>query len=259
MARALAHSSLLLALVASPAAAQWGRDGYTADRRATISTASASRIGIQAHAGSLRIEGRAGLAEVRAHGTARASSRDILESVRIRAERSGSVVTIVVETPERLRDREWAALDLVVEVPRELALTVEDGSGDVEIRDVGALELHDGSGGVTIEGLGGSLRLVDGSGELHVSGVRGDVEIEDGSGETIVRDVRGTVRIDDGSGELDVRDVGRDVVLARKGSGDVTVSRVRGDLRADRSARRRLRYSEIGGRVDVPAREGRRW
>lgn len=248
-------AALLLALVASPAAAQWGRGReYTAERSATISTARASRIGIQARAGSLRIVGRSGLDEVRAHGTARASSRDVLESVRLRADRSGSAVTIVVETPERLRDDDWAALDLVVEVPGDLPLTVEDGSGDVEIRDVGALELHDGSGGVTIDGLDGSLRLVDGSGELRVTGVRGDVEIEDGSGETIVRDVRGTVRIDDGSGELEIRDVGHDVFLARKGSGDVTVTRVGGDLRADRSVRRRVRYSEIDGRVDVPGR-----
>ncbi|HEU4631461.1 MAG TPA: hypothetical protein VFS08_17035 [Gemmatimonadaceae bacterium] len=256
MLRVLSRAALLVALVASPAAAQWGRGrDYTAERSATIRTAGASRIGIQAHAGSLRIEGRSGLTEVRAHGTARASSREILESVRLRADRSGSAVTIVVETPERLRDDDWAALDLVVEVPRDLPLTVDDGSGDTEVRDVGALELRDGSGGILVDGVNGSLRLVDGSGELRVRGVRGDVEIEDGSGEMDVRDVRGSVRIEDGSGELEIRDVGRDVVLARKGSGDVTVTRVGGDLVAGRSLRRRLSYSEIEGRVDVPGRD----
>jgi hypothetical protein len=252
--------ALAVALLLAPAslAAQWTREGVSADRDAAIPVGGASVVAVEARAGSLRIEGRAGVDEVRARGTARASSREVLEQVRLVTERRGDQVTVVVETPRDLRDGEWAALDLVVEVPRELALDVTDGSGDLEIRSVGALRLIDGSGGIELEGIGGALRIQDGSGEIRVRDARGDVEVQDGSGEIELAGVQGSVRVHDGSGELDVRDVGRDVVIERKGSGEITVERVRGDLLVDRGVRRTVRHADVQGRVDVPPRRSRR-
>ena len=137
---------LMLALVtgaccATTAMAQRDAD-YTAPRQASASAVGARRILVAAGAGSLRIEGKRGLTEVRARGTAYASERRLLDEIRLVATRRGDVVELRTEIPER-HEREWddyqAGIDLVVEVPDSLALDVEDGSGGLEIRNVGPL------------------------------------------------------------------------------------------------------------------------
>src|SRR5688500_17816213 len=132
---AVIASASLLAVTAGPAAAQ-ARDHVTAPRAARANATGARLAQIDARAGSLRIEGRAGLTEVQARGTARASSRGLLDRIRLTAERRGDVAYIIVEIPEQRGD--WndgdrhASLDLIVEVPKTLALDVEDRSGDLE-------------------------------------------------------------------------------------------------------------------------------
>ena len=255
MPHSLARAALLAAALLVPAALSaqpWDRPEVTAERAGSVPAGDARVVEVEARAGSLRIEGRPGLRDVRAHGTARASSREILERVRLRVERSASGVLVRVETPDELRDDEWSALDLVVEVPGDMPLRVQDGSGDVVIRAVGPLELEDGSGGIDVEGVGGALRVHDGSGEIRLVDVRGDVQIEDGSGDVGLRGARGTVRLSDGSGGVDLRDVGGSVLVERKGSGGVHVAGVTGDLVVDRSYRRGISYSDVRGRVQVP-------
>ena len=242
---------LLLALVAgaccaAPALAQ--RDAeFTAPREATASTAGARRIVVAAGAGSLRIEGKRGLTEVRARGTAWASSRRVLDEIKLVATRRGDVVELRTDIPEH-EGRNWddfqAGIDLVVEVPDSLALDVEDGSGSLEIRNVGALDVRDGSGEMTIEHVGGSLTIRDGSGTVRVDDVRGAVEIPaDGSGTLEIRRVAGSVRIDSkGSGSVDVDDVAGSFTVRSKGSGSVTYRNVQGAVQVpERRSGRRYR------------------
>ena len=218
---------------------------FTAPREASASTAGARRILVNAGAGSLRIEGKRGLTEVRARGTAYASSRGLLGEIRLVATRRGDVVELRTDIPEH-RGGDWddyhAGIDLVVEVPDSLALDVEDGSGSLEIRNVGTLEVRDGSGEMTIEHVRGSLRITDGSGSIRVDAVRGAVEIpSDGSGMLEIRRVAGSVRVDSkGSGSIDVDDVAGSFTVARKGSGGVTYRNVKGAVQVPerRSGRR---------------------
>jgi DUF4097 and DUF4098 domain-containing protein YvlB len=255
---------IVSALVTAPALeAQW-RDEFTAPRSARVNAAGARMARIEARAGSLRIEGRAGLTEIQARGTARASSRDLLERTRLIAERRGDVAYIVVETPEMRGDwghDEYAALDLIVEVPKTLALDVEDRSGELEIRGVGQLDLVDHSGDATIEDVGGRLRVRDGSGELRIRDVRGDVTLEDGSGSVRLHTIRGSVTVDrDGSGGFDAEDVTGSVRIDAKGSGSVDVARVGGDFTVGRKGTGSIDYRDVRGRVEVPERRrGRRW
>jgi hypothetical protein len=262
----LRDATLAIISVLVPASAvegQW-RDQVTAPRAARASAAGARMARIEARAGSLRVEGRVGLAEIQARGTARASSRGLLERIRLTAERRGDVVYVVVELPE-LRgdwsdDDDHASLDLIIEVPKALALDVEDRSGDLDIRGVGALDLVDHSGDATIEDVGGRLRVRDGSGDLRIRDVRGDVTLEDGSGGVYLRTIRGSVTVDrDGSGTFDAEDVTGTVRIASKGSGSVDVTRIGGDFVVDRKGTGSIRHREVRGRVDVPDRDrGRR-
>ena len=251
-------TSTLMTLCAAPLCAQ----GYSAPRNATVPVSRAERVTVIGRAGSLRIEGRSGAREVTVRGTARASSRTALDAVRLIAEERRGTIYIEADIPEHHGwndDDDEQSLDLVIELPRDLPLDVEDGSGDLEIRDVGPLELSDGSGEATIEHVGGNLRVKDGSGELHIVDVKGDVEVTDGSGELEIRDVDGGVEIGQkGSGTLRITSVAKSVRVRAKGSGSVDVSHVGGDFIVDEIATGNVEYSDVKGRVDVPERRRRR-
>jgi hypothetical protein len=228
---ALPLAAVLALAAAAPSAAQ----EYTSRRSATASAAGATKVYVEALAGSLRVEGRSGLAEVRARGTARALSKEDLDRIKLVAERDGAAVRVWVEIPQddgRHSGHDPGALDMVVEVPNNLPLDVKDSSGDTEIVGVGALDVGDSSGEIQVSDVAGPLRIEDSSGEIRVSKVRGDVWVRDGSGGIVARDVTGNLTVDaDGSGSIEVANVGGDFVVRRDGSGGVTYSNVRGSVR----------------------------
>lgn len=259
--RVFMMAAAALVFGASTAAAQWPRDEVTAERSGAASVAGAGRLRVEAGAGTLRVEGRDGLAEVRARGIARATSRRLLEQIRLTVTRSGDDVLVRAEMPEDLDEGQYAGLDLVVELPKTIAVRISDGSGDAEIRSVKSLDIQDGSGGLRVNDIGGPLMVEDGSGELRIVDVRGDVELEDGSGSIELHQVRGSVVVDDGSGSLDVSDVTGTVRVRSKGSGSVEAVRVGGDFVVERRTSGSVDYREVKGRVDVPERRrrGRDW
>jgi hypothetical protein len=230
---------------------------YTAPRSATVPASGARQVEIIGRAGSLRIDGRTRAREVTVRGTARASSRAALEEIRLIAEERDGTIHIEADIPEH---HDWngddnQSLDLTIEVPAGMPLDVEDGSGDLEIRNVGPLTLSDGSGGAVIEHVGGNLRVKDGSGEVRITDVKGDVEVTDGSGLLDIRDVDGGIDIGSkGSGPLRITSVGKSVHIRAKGSGSVDVAHVGGDFIVDRKASGNIDYSDVKGRVEVPER-----
>jgi len=142
-------------------------------------------------------------------------------------------------------------IDLVVKVPSSLMLDVEDGSGNLVIRDMqnnlvvddgsgaisisdikGNVELDDGSGSAVISGINGNVAVTDGSGELTVANVTGDLSIDDGSGDIDVLNVTGSVLIDDGSGDIDVNTAGG-LRIVDSGSGGLDIANVNGDVEID--------------------------
>lgn len=242
---------------------------YTADRDAAIDAAGATRLVIDAGAGSLDVRGVEDLDRVRAVGTACASREAFLDEIQLATDRRGDTLYLTAEYPRRTRGT--ASLDLEVEVPTALDLRVDDGSGSLTVHSVASLDLDDGSGGSEVTDVRGGLTIDDGSGEITVLGVGGDVVIEDGSGEIEVTGVGGTVRVDDGSGEIELRDVDGDVVIEEDGSGGIDIDgvggsvlveedgsgsiRVRdvaGDLTVRRDGSGSIVVEDVGGRVDIP-------
>lgn len=264
MRRALFSASVLalVALVATSASAQYRDADYSAKREATASAAGATRIVIDARAGSLRVEGKSGLRDVRASGTAWASRERDLEDIKLTAERRGNAVEVIVDIPDDeggWDDDRIRLLDLVVEVPSDIAVEIEDSSGEVEVMGVGGLALSDGSGSLRIERIGGPVEVTDGSGSLTILNVRGDVRIRDGSGEIEVREVQGSVIVDgDGSGEIDVQGVTGRVHVRSDGSGSIDARNVGGDFVVDRKGSGGIRYRDVKGEVQIPRgkREG---
>lgn len=226
-------------------------------RTARVNARGATRIVIVGRAGWLRVEGKEGMTEVVAEGTAIAPRTDLLKDIKLHGTREGNVVRIEVEMP-KLEHQNWdsswdsgPALNLTVTVPNNIPVEIEDSSGDLRVMGTAALDVDDNSGGVEIRDVGGDLRVRDGSGELEIENVRGDVTIDDGSGEIDVRDVTGTLTLRDGSGSITAHTVGGSVNVERDGSGGIRVTDVGGDLTVQRSRKRGVSYSGVKGRVRV--------
>jgi len=248
-------------LLGSTAHAQWS-SAYTAPRNAAVDANGARLLQVEAAAGVLRVEGRAGLRQVQVRGTARSSSQDMLNRIRIIAERRGDVVFIKSDMPDE-DSRNWsdnhsAALDLVIEVPQGMNADVGDGSGELEIVNVGSLELSDGSGEITIESAGGSVTINDGSGNITIDNVRGDVRVSDGSGEINVRNVTGSFTVkSDGSGGISASDIRGSVIVENDGSGEIDANKVGKDFTVESKGSGSIKYREVSGQIDIPERHRR--
>lgn len=121
------------------------------------------------------------------------------------------------------------------------ALRLEDASGSVEVRGArGNVEIADGSGNVALDGIEGNVEISDGSGEIRVRNVTGDVVIpDDGSGGIDISGVGGTVRVkDDSSGSIEVERVAGDFVVDSDGSGGIRYTDVKGQVRVPERKRR---------------------
>lgn len=146
--------------------------------------------------------------------------------------------------------RQSALINLVIKIPQNMGLKIDDGSGDTRIENVfgdvgiddgsgdleiefinGNVDIDDGSGELIVSNIDGRVIIDDGSGEIRIKDVTGDVDIDDGSGDISVRKVGGSVAVDDGSGDINIRHVSRDVDIIDDGSGDVSISYVDGRVR----------------------------
>lgn len=259
------HSTLLTAallLGAAQGALAQSSDQcrHEAPRTANVDAAGARLLSLKAGAGSLRIEGKAGLDRVIIRGRACASDARLLDDVELRADRRGS--DVVVEAISRvegwsLTGMRYASLDLVIEVPARMAAEIADGSGGIDLSNLGAVSITDGSGEITGSDLHGEVRIEDGSGSVKLTNLAGGVNIHDGSGSIELRDIGGMIDITDGSGEIDVR-AARNSIRISDGSGGIEVADVAGDFTVTRGGSGGIGYSNVKGRVDIPNRRGRR-
>lgn len=236
--------------------------GYGAVREATIPADGVARLALVTGSGALRVEGRYGLDEIAVTANACASSEEWLEELQLTVTRSNSGdVVLTTHYPDR---SDWtgrdgtARLDLTVLVPLDLAVDIEDSSGEIEVSGTGDTEIDDSSGSIYAHGINGYLRVDDSSGSLRIEDVAGDVDIEDGSGEIEVRDVQGSVAVRDGSGEVDVSEVERDVIVESDGSGGIRVRNIGGDLLVGSDGSGSITYDDVAGSVEIPADKRRR-
>jgi hypothetical protein len=229
----------------------------------TLAAAGCQSLRIECGAGSLKVQGDDKLeqVEVSAVLTVNGIGAGELpgfkkEYVTLTLEKSGdrAVLTASIDSGhwlERLFDHgRDARIDLEVRLPRRLALDIDDGSGDLEIRGCdGGLRLEDGSGDARLADIKGKVRIEDGSGDLRLDAVAGDIEIEDGSGdielkgaggdvdisdgsgEIAVFQTLGSVTVDDGSGDIVIDGVEKNVTIDEAGSGEVSIRNVKGQVK----------------------------
>ncbi|HSQ35731.1 MAG TPA: hypothetical protein VLQ89_07055 [Candidatus Binatia bacterium] len=142
-----------------------------------------------------------------------------------------------------------ARIDLDIRVPRRLALAIDDGSGDADIRDIdGPVELEDGSGSVYMENIQGAVDVDDGSGDIRLVKIGGLLEIEDGSGDIELNDAGSNVAIEDGSGRITLDRVSGSVLLD-DGSGDIVIDGVEKDVPIDEAGSCGVEIRNVKGKV----------
>lgn len=253
-------AAALLAVPAAPLVAQdYESCRHEARRGATVDAAGARRLMVSAGSGSLKIEGRPGTTTVRITARACASSADLLDDIKLNARRNGN--DVVVEANDRkneggwhFRNNEYARLDVVMEVPARILTEVDDGSGSIDLSNLGAVRIEDGSGEIVADNLNGDVEIDDGSGGIRLVDIAGRVHIEDGSGGITLRNVGGAIDIDDSSGEIDVRGARSHVRIADS-SGGIDVADVEGDFIVTSDSSGGIDYDNVKGRVDIPRRK----
>lgn len=247
---------LLAAILVVPLAgcfdvlADWDECSVEAPRDASLDAAGATRLEIDAAAGSLAVTGVEGARTVSVQGTACAPDAERLAGVELRTERRGDTLFVEAVFDEDVRGQR--RLDLVIEAPAGLAVSIDDGSGPIHVRGVAELSVDDGSGEIEVNDVAGDVEVEDGSGAIVLSGIGGSVRLDDGSGGIDVAEVTGDVRIDDdGSGGIEIHRVGGSVEIGADGSGGIVAREVRGDFTLHRDGSGGVDV-EADGRVTLP-------
>lgn len=244
---------ILAALLLAPLASHADECKYSAPRNLTLDLAGVREVQVDLHSHDLHLAGASGAGGA-VTGRACASDPKLLDDLTVTQRREGD--RLIVEagghgrTVISLFGSSYTDLKLDMQVPAQIPVVLNVGSGDAWATGLQKLGVQVGSGDVHISKISGQLTLsvgsgdIDvndvgsldagsiGSGDLKINGVRGEARVGSvGSGDIGIRGVGGSLRVDTlGSGDLVVHDVQGDFSLGAKGSGDVTHDGVKGKV-----------------------------
>lgn len=231
------RSFIVMAMfVASLANAGW--TDYEEVRDLDLDSDGISRLSINAGAGSMDVTGVAGLNSITVKATIVVPDTDEDDALKVIEE---DMTLSLRRKNGEARIEAWfdsgflgfgtdAHIVLEVSVPEGMDISIDDGSGSIDVTDtVGDVTIDDGSGSINVSNVA-HVKIDDGSGSIDIVNAAGDVSIVDGSGSISIQHVAGSVTIDDGSGSINVSDVENDLIITDDGSGGLVFSDVRGTV-----------------------------
>ncbi len=245
---------VLIALLLAPLSAVAVPCKFEAPRHLQLDLSGVRAVQIDVHSHDLHLIGSDSSKGLSLDGRACASAQAALDGLQVTQRRDGDRLLIDLGGNNHfsfsLFGSSYANLEVTVQLPANLPVTVSVGSGDADVRGVQQLQSLVGSGDLHVHSVGGkfgasvgsgdidatdigSLDLGSvGSGDFKADGIKGDARIGSiGSGDAVLRRVGGSVRADTlGSGDLTVSDVSGDFTLGAKGSGDVSHTGVSGKV-----------------------------
>jgi len=210
-------SLLVLGLAAAPAAA-WaapeGGDAALVDRREIVIPARAAElVRIDNLLGRVMVRGTSRAGEIHVIAEKHAPSAEALGRLRVHytAFESGEVA---IDTRVELGGRErslplgGSGVDLVLEIPADVAVEAKTFGGDVSAQGLragaklettgGKIGVSDVRGGVVTHQLRGGQKLAAVEGDVDLDGVEGDMDLRDlGGGRVDARVVDGSIRAED--------------------------------------------------------------
>ncbi|MBB6187295.1 DUF4097 family beta strand repeat-containing protein [Rhodanobacter sp. MP7CTX1] len=248
--RRLLTAALLLAPLATFAAPC----KFEAPRNLQLDLAGVRAVQIELHSQNLHLTGSEGAKGLTLNGRACASDSKTLDHLTVTQRRDGDQLLIDIGGENHftfnLFGGSYAYLDVNVQLPPNVPVTLSVGSGDADVSGLQQLQSVVGSGDLHVRQVSGKFGAsvgsgdIDahdigilelgsvGSGDFKAEGIRGDAKVGSvGSGDVVLRKVGGGVHADTlGSGDFTVSDVSGDFTLGAKGSGDVNHSGVRGKV-----------------------------
>ena len=246
------HRAFVFSSMALFAHAALGDCDHRASRSGEVDATGVRKVVVSAAAGDLVVSGDMNSKTVRATGEACAESQAELESVRLEVRRDGDTAFVRAIMPERDSFMRNTSLDMKVEVPSDVALELEDSSGDLKVERVASARIDDSSGDQVIREIAGDVTVNDSSGEIEIDAVRGNVSVRDSSGEIEIADVGGDVTIPvDSSGDISLKSIRGGVHILTDSSGDISVAEINKNVRIDNDSSGSIRVSDVGGDFTV--------
>lgn len=162
------------------------------------------------------------------YGSNDARAEEALKGIKYELKQNGNKITFTYKLDGR-QTREVNTVDLIVTVPTETVVDIENGFGTVDVSDVkGTVDISSDFGDVTVQNIEGALTLDNSSGEITISNVDAgsqDVQITADFGKITLEKVNGKdININSSSGSLtltNVRATGE--IFSNSDFGNVTI------------------------------------
>ena len=171
----------------------------------SVSAANISELKIDAEAGSLIIKGDSNATAITVNANIYAAKGD--ETYTLTLEKHGDTAELISKLNNgslSFYSGSSPHIDLIVSVPSNLKLDIDDDSGDIVIRAMqNDISIDDDSGSIVIES-GRTINIDDDSGDIRISNVSGNISIEDDSGSIMIDQGQGRIDIEDDSGDIQI-------------------------------------------------------
>ena len=229
----------IVAAAAVGEAASW----YEETEHKTILVEGEKLLVIITKSGDITVDGEEGSGEITLRLIKKVKAEDAEEAKRLASmmelevARDDDVLRISTEYPKRGKEKRnllsylfnrypKMRMELILTVPRDLALEVETASGDVSIEDMqNEVDVTSASGDVEINDAGGSVTVHVASGDIDVTGVEASVKLVSASGDVNGRDIAADCLVNTASGDIDLSNIGGDLEI-RSVTGDACIDGV---------------------------------
>jgi hypothetical protein len=230
---------------------------YSAPRNLHDDLAGVRGVQIELHSHDMHLVGSGSSSSLELTGRACASSQAKLDNLQVTSHREGDQLIIDVGGNSRIDVSffgvSYEDLDLQIQLPSTMPVSVNDGSGDAYIGGLSQVDAQTGSGDLHIHNISGEVTVTAGSGDVELQHIGSLNAGALGSGDLNVHDVASNVHVGTvGSGDVVLDKVGGSVEVGTLGSGDLTVTNVRGNLTVGAKGSGDVTHSNISGKVSVP-------
>ncbi|CQR59028.1 DUF4097 family beta strand repeat-containing protein [Paenibacillus riograndensis] len=167
--------------------------------------------------------------EVTAVVTTKGISMDKLK-LKLRAE--GAAAYLDASFGSQMLAMGSGAVDLVITLPRELAVEVDSHrDGKLKVADLSApLEVDNVNGDLEVIDTKGPVTLSNRDGDITVRNIETDVNIHNINGHIAVTQVEGSVEAAVGDGSLELDHVTGDAVISQTGNGEIKLGAIGGNV-----------------------------
>lgn len=144
--------------------------------------------------------------------------------------RSGDGLRIWVEREFSLFSRPHHG-ELVLMVPGDVRLVVDNSTGDVEVRNIASdlMDLETSTGDIFVADSSASFRVHSATGDVEISDCDGEIDVTTTTGEIYVERMDGDIEASSSTGRQEYRDIVGDL-LAHSSTGDMEIDHFRGAL-----------------------------